>query len=300
MGNRWTRVLTLDEDRQITSGSTDALNDAIRRGADLHVVTRYRHAEHVDAGASENEVVDENMDFRLTCLIDDRWSAGFTTARVPVVPPDGFGPRPSLSLFLYNQDGLQALARPFLDGQTVAGDPAVADMPDGVDVPRYHAIDSYDADTLAPIRTYIYDFDFFHYLVRDAWREVAVHEAGTPAPPTAVAELGKAFTSGSDVKVGISGLNDDLASGTPLPHEVFVHVDHLYHYKDSGLLIAATQPVVRTSPAIPVVYHSGAWDFGWLMARSDGNVDRWLCDPRTQKFAKSRTTNRIRWFVYEA
>jgi hypothetical protein len=124
------------------------------------------------------------------------------------------------------------------------------------------------------------------------------HEAGTPAPPAAVAELGDAFTSGSDIKVAISGLNDDLARETPLPHEVFVHVDHLYHYKDSGLLIAATQPVVRAAPAIPVVYRSGAWDFGWLMARSDGHVDRWLCDPRTQRFTKSRTSHRIRRFVY--
>lgn len=186
MSMAWTLALALDEKREITEGSTEALNDAIRRAADLHVVTRYRHAEHVDSGANSNDVVDENMDFRVTCLIDDRWSAGFTTARVPVVPPEGFGPRPALSLFLYNQDGLQALARPFLDGQTGAGDPAVADMPDGVDVPRYHAIETADAETPAPIRTYIYDFDFFHYRVRDAWRQVAEHEAGTPAPAESV------------------------------------------------------------------------------------------------------------------
>lgn len=86
-------------------------------------------------------------------------------------------------------------------------------------------------------------------------------------------------------------LNGAVRRGTDL------HVDHLDHYKDSGLLIAATQAVVRIAPVIPVVFHGAAWDFGWLLARSYGYVDRWLCDPPTQSFGKSRTGNRIRWFV---
>ena len=44
------------------------------------------------------------------------WVAGVMTQRQPIECPTGFGPRPSLSLFLYNQDGHQAIARPFLDG----------------------------------------------------------------------------------------------------------------------------------------------------------------------------------------
>ena len=35
---------------------------------------------------------------------------------MPVALPGGFGPRESMSRFLYNQDGHQAIARPLLDG----------------------------------------------------------------------------------------------------------------------------------------------------------------------------------------
>jgi hypothetical protein len=46
-------------------------------------------------------------EFRVTYLLDDSWSAGIMTLRQPVELPEGFGPRPSLSCFLYNQDGSQ-------------------------------------------------------------------------------------------------------------------------------------------------------------------------------------------------
>ena len=58
---------------------------------------------------------------RATYLVDRRWCAGITTLRQPVELPIGFGPRPSLSLFLYNEDGGQAIARPYLDGPPVLG-----------------------------------------------------------------------------------------------------------------------------------------------------------------------------------
>ena len=72
------------------------------------------------------------------------------TLRQPVDLPDGFGPRPSMSFFLYNQDGQQAIARPYLDGAPAAGTLGPAPIDDHSDMPRYHQQDSWDASTNAP------------------------------------------------------------------------------------------------------------------------------------------------------
>jgi hypothetical protein len=46
-------------------------------------------------------------------------------------------------------------------------------------------------------------------------------------------------------------------------------------------------------------YGSRAWDFGWLMPRSDGFVAGWLCDPYTLKFRREDGRYAMRWFVSE-
>jgi hypothetical protein len=61
--------------------------------------------------------------------------------------------------------------------------------------------------------------------------------------------------------------------------------------------MTGTHPLARVRPAIPLRYASGGWDFGWLMARMDGHVARWLCDPYTLEFHKSEARYAIRWFV---
>ena len=50
------------------------------------------------------------------------WVAGLMTNRQPLSGV-GFGPRSSMSYFLYNQDGQQACARLFLDGPPPIGAP---------------------------------------------------------------------------------------------------------------------------------------------------------------------------------
>lgn len=112
----WKLALELDEKRQVTSGSQSALRDAVGRGADLRIGTAFRHNEHIDTSSDSPEMVLEVPEFGETCLIDDRWAAGFMTLRQPIDLPDGFGPRASMSFFLYNEDGNQAVARPYLDG----------------------------------------------------------------------------------------------------------------------------------------------------------------------------------------
>lgn len=114
--NNWKCALELDNARAVKSGSVAALDDAIRRAADLRVCTAFRHNEHIDVTSSNPELILEAMDFRITYLLDNRWSAGILSLRQPVSLPDGFSPRSSMSFFLYNQDGGQAIARPFLDG----------------------------------------------------------------------------------------------------------------------------------------------------------------------------------------
>ena len=61
--------------------------------------------------------------------------------------------------------------------------------------------------------------------------------------------------------------------------------------------MAASQPVVRVRPSVPLRYETRNWDFGWLMPRSDGLVARWLVDPYTLKFHKSDGRYALRWFV---
>ena len=73
-----------------------------------------------------------------------------------------------MSFFLYNEDGQQALARPYLDAQEPQRDPVFS-------MPKYHLQESQDEDTNAPSRNFIYDFESFRFCVADDWEEVFHH-----------------------------------------------------------------------------------------------------------------------------
>jgi hypothetical protein len=291
--------LTLNADRSIRDGSYAALADAIRRAADLRIATEFRHNEHIDTTSDNPEQVREVAEFRVTYLLEDRWSAGIMTLRQPVELPEGFGPRPSMSFFLYNQDGQQAIARPYLDGKTATGERGPAPLDDHSAMPRYHQHDSWDAGTNAPSSNFIYDFDVYRFLVNDRWQELLAHAADGTVLAGSLAALTEAFAQGSPIKLGIRGLCADLAEDPAgaIDHEVFVHAGSSYQYTERGLFMTGTHPLVRVRPAIPLRYTSGGWDFGWLMARTDGQVARWLCDPYTLAFHKSVGRYAIRWFV---
>ncbi len=104
---------------------------------------------------------------------------------------------------------------------------------------------------------------------------------------------------GSPVKVAIDKFCVGLvpAGETAPEHEAFIHAGSGYYYTDRKLFITGTHPAVRVKPAIPMRYGTGGWDFCWLVARTDGQVERWRCDPQTLQF--DRTTHRydMRWFV---
>ena len=302
---RVTCALELDRERSITQGSEGTLRDALRRGADLLVSTIFRHGEHIDPSSGSEELIEETAEFRVTYLVDDRWVAGIMSLRQPISLPDGFGPRPSMSLFLYNEDGQQAIARPFLDGQSAGGVPGPAPLDHESELyghagmPKYHRLDNWDVGTNALCENFIYDFDVFRYWVRDDWREVLSTSTGGAVLSGSVEDLARAAATGSQVKVAVRGLCDDLRrEGYPrLEHEVLVQAGAYYYYTQRRLFIAGTHPVVRVRASIPLRYESRNWDFGWLMCRSDGLVVRRLCDPYTLKFTDSEARHAVRWFV---
>ena len=298
---RWRCALSLDENRRPDSGSTEELARAIRAGADLRVGTAFRHNEHIDPASDSNELIREVMDFRITYLIEDRWVAGIENLRCRIRLPDGFGPRESMSFFLYNQDGHQAIARPFLDERSATGQPGPSPINDWPEMPKYHELESFDADTNAPSSNFIYDFEYFRF-------HGSPHLAGSVVPRRRrnrdrrrCQRVGRRIARGAEVKVAIRGLCDDLISdeAPPIDHEVFIHLGACYYYTEQRLFMASANPVVRTRPSIPLGYGSCVWDFGWLMPRTDGHVARWLCDPYTLKFRRDSRRYAIRWFVSE-
>ena len=296
---RYHNPLTLNGDRTIRAGSPAALADAIRLAADLRVATEFRHNEHIDTSSDSRELIREVAEFRTTYLLEDRWSAGIMTLRQPVDLPEGFGPRPSMSFFLYNQDGEQAIARPYLDGVDTTDARGPSPLDDHSAMPRYHQHDSWDADTNAPSSNFVYDFDHYQFWVNDRWREVLSHAADGTVISGSLDQLAEAFSRGCAIKLGICGLCADLAENpsAALDHEVFVHAGSCYYYTERKLFMTGTHPLARVRPAIPLGYTSRGWDFGWLMARTDGHVARWLCDPYTLEFHKSQGRYATRWFV---
>ncbi len=295
----WRCVYSLDSTRRPVFGSEKELAATIRRGADLRIYTEFRHNEHVDTTSKNPELVREVADFRVTYLLENRWTVGIINLRQPISLPDGFGPRPSMSFFMYNQDGGQAIARPYLDGAPKNGEPVPSPLDDHSAMPKYHQSDSWDAETNAPSSNFLYDFETFQFWVRDEWEEVLSHTANGRVVSGSVQALVKEFSQGREVKVGIRELCADLLAdpARALEHEVFVQVGSCYYYTARKQFIAASQPVVRVKPAIPARYESKGWDFGWLMPRTDGFVARWLVDPYTLKFHKSEGHYAIRWFV---
>jgi len=351
---KWKCALELDQKRNRIGGSESALCEAVSRGADLRIETAFKHNEHIDTKSGNDEWVREVSEFRVTYLLENRWAAGFMTLRQPVTIPEGFGPRPSLSLFMYNQNGQQAIARPYLDGaagglaeggvkagghRVAGGLPgAVPDTGDHAEMPLYHQLNAWDVDMNAPSSNFIYDFGFYRYWVNDEWEEVLSHDAEGGVVSGSLEALVAAFQSGREVKVGIRGICADLADGwgganggghasdasggssegganggsgtnggsdasdasggkSLLDHELFVQVGFTYYYTESKLFLGETHPIVRVKPAIPVVYESGNWDYGWAMPRTDGFAALLLLDPYTLEFHRKEKRYPMRWFV---
>jgi len=293
--SNWQSVLELNSKRCIVNGSAAAFQDAIRAGGDLRIYTEFIYNEHVDTDSDNSELVQEVSDFPVTYLIADKWVAGIMTFRMPVNPPEGFGERPSMSFFMYNQDGQQAIARPFLDGVPASEKRGESELEDHTAMPKYHQLDNWDSGTNAPSSNFVYDFKTYRFMVSDDWKEMlSVSEQGDVVSGSLDA-LVDAFASGREVKVAINGVCEDL--GSDEEHELFIQAGPCYYNTQQKLFTTGVRPIVRVKPAIPMMYTSNGWDLGWLIVRTDGVVKRWLCDPYTLKFEKNDKRHAVRWFV---
>lgn len=294
----WHSVLELNQDRSISSGSEAALSDAIRRGADLRIYTEFHYNEHVDTNSQNHELVQEVSDFRVTYLLENNWVAGIMNLRQPIEPPNAFGPRPSMSFFLYNQNGQQAIARPYLDGQEAVGVIGASVPCTPEDMSKYHAHDSWDAQTNAPSSNFIYDFERYRFWVNDLWREVLSHDSKGEMFSGSLDDLVQAFSEGCEVKVAIRNFCWKLGNNeNQIEHELFVQAGPCYYNTQSKIFSAGSHPLVRVAPNVPLRYESCNWDFGWLMLRSDGEVHYRRCDPHSLQFSDHKSHYAIRWFV---
>lgn len=294
----WRDVLTLDSERRVIAGSPAALREAIAAGADLRIYSEFRHNEHIDVRSNNDEWIRETMDMRATYLIDGRWAAGIITLRQPVELPSGFGPRPSLSLFLYNEDGSQAIARPFLDGPPTVGPRGPSPPTDHSAMPKYRELDRWDDGTNAPSSNFIYAFERLRYFVRDDWTLALHHSADGSILAGSREAVADAFARGVEWKLGIRGLCDDLAKpGEPAPpHDVFIHAGSCYLYTRQSLMIAASHPLPIVRASIPLRYVTGGWNYAWFVARSDGELARLVYDPYTLQPTRSTSRCEMKWF----
>lgn len=293
---RWDNALELDAARVVTGGSPALLREQIGRGADLRIYTSFRHSEHLDTASTNREIVDEVSEFRTTYLIEGRWAAGIMTTRLPINPPVGFGPEPSFSFFLYNEDGSQAIARPYLDGRLAPAAPAEYPPRIYTKMPKYIETSRWDDSTNAPSSNFCYAFERFRFFTNDSWEEIFAHDAEGHPVRGSLDALAEAFNQGCEMKVGLAGLCANLSDGTPA-HEVFVSCGPGYFHTESRIFTAGTHPLVRVAPAIPITYRSRNWDFGPLFLRTDGFVQYWCCDPYTLNFEKYDLRLAVRWFI---
>ena len=297
-GSAWRCVLTLDQRRQRKTGDPSELRAAIGRGADLRIYSEFFHNEHIDTKSTSTELIQESMDMRCTYLIEQRWVASQLTLRQPVELPVGFGPRASLSLFMYNEDGRQAIARPYLEGPPKRGPLGPAPLSDHLEMPKYHEYDAWDAETNAPSSNFVYDFNQLKYFVRDDWTEVLAHDREGIVQRGSMSELAASFRRGAEFKVGLSEICDDLSQDRPsLSHEVFVQCGSVYLYTEQPLFIAATHPIVRVAPAIPLQYASENWDYGWIVVRTDGHTAMLRYNPYTLQPSRQERKLAVRWFA---
>ena len=293
----WKLLMTLDRDRNVISGVPTELRRAIRAGADLRTYSEFYFDEHIDTDSDNHECVQESMDMRATYLVDDRWAAGLLTLRQPVQLPDGFGPRPSLSLFLYNEDGRQAIARPFLDGPPSKGTLGPSPLANHSQMPKYHEFDRWDDATNAPSSNFIYDFETLRFFVREDWCEVLHHASDGTVLSGSIDDLADAFRRGAEFKVGIRNLCADLSvQADVLSHEVFIQLGSCYYHTQQKLFVAGAHPLARVRPSVPMQYTTRGWDYTWLLVRTDGHVALLIYDPYTLTPRRDFGHFEMRWF----
>lgn len=305
----WLLALELSSDRRVVSGSNEALAAAVDRGADLRIYTEFYHEEHVapfsTTGANHpvhNGLIREVIDFRQTILVDNRHVAGITLYRQPLEPTQGFnGTQPQMAFFMYNMTGHQSCATCILEAKPFSGSVGTHQQ---ISAPpqmtKMSLTDAFDADTAGPSRNFVYDMEVYRFFVRDDWEQVLVHDAEGRITEGSFEEIEEAQQAGRELKVGITGLCDDLITeqnGVPHSQEIFSSLGSSFLHTGHRYYEALTHPIVRVTPNIPVKYASRNWDVVWAFVRTDGYAVLRRLDPYTRRFTDRNTRLACRWFV---
>jgi hypothetical protein len=291
----WTCAYELDRSRRPTGGAPAALAAAVSRGADVRLYTTFDWVDHMGKGHPDQGEVEETIDLRTMYLFRGDWVAGLTPLRYPADAGMGFGPQPSLSFFMYNQDGQFGIARPYFQPPEKPLDPSM--RPDFG--PHYHVLDWHDSQTPSPSHNAVYEFNCYRWQVRDDWREVLAHDAQGRVTGGSLDALIDAFRGGSSVKVAVRDLCRELAGPgqSPVTHEVFVELGSMYYHRERGFHSGESLPLVRIAPAVPLCYAPANWNFGWILPRTDGRVFHLAIDPYTRQITRTSGQYAARWFV---
>jgi hypothetical protein len=309
----WTTALELRPDRSIASGSTQALVDALARGADLRMYTEFVFEEHIEPGWTGDPrlrgPIREVIDFRETIIVDGRHAAGMTTLRQPLHPPFGFnGTDAKMAYFFYTSDADQAranllIAGPEADAARSPGAPSPGGRvinPPAPDMPKMSPEEAFDLGTLGPSRNFVYEMDVYRFIVRDDWEEILAHDADGTVTGGSIDALEAAQIAGRELKVAIRGLAADVAASVSLPpvdHEIVTNLGSGFFHTSPRLYNALTHPIVRVAPAVPLRYRSRGWDLVWVHLRTDGRATVRRLDPWTQAWTDTPARLAARWFA---
>lgn len=289
----WVRKLEMNEGREVTGGGFKNLAASVSRGADIRCYTTFDYGEHMDTPGSDVGLIEEMMDFGVLYLLGGSRVAGIETTRYPADCSFGFQPCPSLSFFLYNDNGQFGIARPYLDGRKSKA--KLEDQPGS----KCHSLGTFDDGTSCPSENATYEFGEYVWWAKDDWQEVLSHDSQGSVLGGSLEAMWDAFRSGKEIRVGVKQLCDFLVSEgeQTIEHEVFVRLGPIYAHRDQGVLGGESQPLVRVVPNIPMEYGSGNWNYGWILPRTDGVVHQLVIDPYTNEFIRIESRCSVRWFV---
>lgn len=287
-------VLKLDSKRRIVNGGTELLNKKIDSGGDLRISTGFLHNEHIDKSSNDNQLIIETSTFAETVMIDTKWSAFFMTLRQPVALRDGFGYPNSLSLFLYNQNGQQALARMVLNEIV---NPAIEKSISECDPKKNHTINVLDNDTLGASKNFIYDFEFYNFIITDCYVEVYANTQDGTCVFGDIELLKEAYNEGRGIKIAMKGLSNIMWEDTRHEDEIFIHCGSSYYYTKDKLMISNTLPFVSVPADIPLEYKSRGFRYCWVVARTDGRVEIRTYNPFDDIWETRSAHLSLRWFA---
>lgn len=287
-------AMTLNPKREIVQGSVEKLNGLIAAGADLKVSTGFTFNEHIDINAKDDQTVIETSTFAQTVIIDNHWSAAFMTLRQPVELPHGFGHANSLSLFLYNQNGLQAMAKLILDGQV---EKALNHDTDDFGYVKNHLISMSDQGTLGVSRNFIYDFDFMAFSLDDTYKELYANSKEGLCVGGSIDVMAEAYAKGRGIKLAVSDLSEALWGKSSHSDEHFLPCASSYYLTREKVMITNSLPFISVPADIPLTYKTRSYKYCWLVARSDGRVEIRSYSPFENKWLTQAMRTKLRWFA---